>query len=49
MTATRRLAAILAGERVGARPGVPRALPLRMPSVGFAVLFGSGVGPGQIG
>jgi len=43
MTATRRLAAILAGERVGARPGVPRALPLRMPSVGFAVLFGSGV------
>ena len=25
------------------------ALPLRMPSVGFAVLFGSGVGPGQIG
>ena len=25
------------------------ALPLRMPSVGFAILFGSGVGPGQIG
>jgi hypothetical protein len=25
------------------------SLPLRMPSVGFAVLFGSGVGPGHIG
>ena len=43
-----RLDTILADRNSDCHQPHDFALPLRMPSVGFAVLFGSGIGPGQI-